>query len=85
MDAVISASSTVHALDLKETTMTRRLTILATVTALAVSAGAASACASITPPTHHTAPVLENTITAKSTGIIMRDGGVCDPIRHMGC
>jgi hypothetical protein len=20
-----------------------------------------------------------------SQGIIMRDGGVCDPIRHMGC
>jgi hypothetical protein len=20
-----------------------------------------------------------------TTGIIMRDGGVCDPIRHMGC
>ena len=22
---------------------------------------------------------------APSQGIIMRDGGVCDPIRHMGC
>jgi hypothetical protein len=22
---------------------------------------------------------------ATSQGIIMRDGGVCDPIRHMGC
>jgi len=22
---------------------------------------------------------------ATSNGIIMRDGGVCDPIRHMGC
>jgi hypothetical protein len=22
---------------------------------------------------------------ANSQGIIMRDGGVCDPIRHMGC
>jgi len=85
MDGAISASSTVHALDLKEATMTCRLTILASVTALAVSAGAASAGASIAPPTHRTAPVLENTTTAKSNGIIMRDGGPCDPIRHMGC
>ena len=23
--------------------------------------------------------------TSPETGIIMRDGGVCDPIRHMGC
>ena len=22
---------------------------------------------------------------ASTQGIIMRDGGVCDPIRHMGC
>jgi hypothetical protein len=25
------------------------------------------------------------TNTTTSQGIIMRDGGVCDPIRHMGC
>jgi hypothetical protein len=24
-------------------------------------------------------------VAAPTTGIIMRDGGVCDPIRHMGC
>ncbi|HET8754842.1 MAG TPA: hypothetical protein VFM58_02470 [Solirubrobacteraceae bacterium] len=24
-------------------------------------------------------------ISAGTQGIIMRDGGVCDPIRHMGC
>jgi hypothetical protein len=85
MDAAISASSQVHALDLKETTMTRRLTLLAAVTALAVPAGAGAAGASITRPTQRPAPVLENTTTAKTNGIIMRDGGVCDPIRHMGC
>jgi len=66
--------------------MTRRLTILTAVAALAVSAGAASSGAAITAPTHSTTvPVLVNTTAAKSTGIIMRDGGVCDPIRHMGC
>jgi hypothetical protein len=25
------------------------------------------------------------TVAVPTTGIIMRDGGVCDPIRHMGC
>ena len=65
--------------------MTRRLTILATVAALAVSAGAASAGASTTPQVHRTAPVLHAPTTATTNGIIMRDGGVCDPIRHMGC
>ena len=25
------------------------------------------------------------TTGATSQGIIMRDGGICDPIRHMGC
>ena len=25
------------------------------------------------------------TAGATSQGIIMRDGGICDPIRHMGC
>jgi hypothetical protein len=24
-------------------------------------------------------------ISAGTQGIIMRDGGICDPIRHMGC
>jgi hypothetical protein len=74
--------------------MNHRLTILAAVTALALSAGAASAGASTTTPTHHSAGQTMTTLdseglqlatTTKSNGIIMRDGGVCDPIRHMGC
>jgi len=82
----------VHALDAKEMTMTRRLTILTAVAALAVSAGAASAGASTTPTTQHLTINLENTMvssyatTAKSNGFIMKDGSApCDPIRHMGC
>jgi hypothetical protein len=46
--------------------MSRALTILATVVALAVSAAVTA-------------------IQPAAAGIIMRDGGVCDPIRHMGC
>jgi hypothetical protein len=75
--------------------MTRRLTILFAVTAFAVAAGASSAGAAT-----YVAPNLENTLVssysaktpspsqttaANSNGIIMRDGGPCDPIRHMGC
>ncbi len=28
---------------------------------------------------------LPTTTTTTTQGIIMRDGGICDPIRHMGC
>jgi hypothetical protein len=75
--------------------MTRRLTILAATTALAVSAGASSAGAStyLTWNLENTmvssylakSPPAGQTTGARSNGIIMRDGGVCDPIRHMGC
>ena len=75
--------------------MTRRLTILFAVTALAVSAGASSVGAST-----YVSPNLENTLVSgssaktpsagqttapKSNGFIMSDGRICDPIRHMGC
>jgi hypothetical protein len=72
--------------------MTRRLAILFAVTALAVSAGAASASASSTSPAQHLTINLENTMvsscatTAKSNGLIIKDGNApCDPIHHMGC
>ena len=56
--------------------MSRALVILAAVAALAVSASSASAqvnAAGVVAPSH------------AAPQIIMRDGGVCDPIRHMGC
>ena len=72
--------------------MTRTLTILAAVAVLAVSADAASAGTSHKPTLPTKASyTLQNTMIsgyAASTttqGIIMRDGGICDPIRHMGC
>ena len=56
--------------------MFRVLTILATVVALAVTAGPAAALSGSSGATNgNLAP----------SGIIMRDGGICDPIRHMGC
>jgi hypothetical protein len=56
--------------------MSRALALLAAVAALAVSASSASAQVNGV-----------NAIAASQTApsIIMRDGGVCDPIRHMGC
>jgi hypothetical protein len=59
---------------------TRRLLIIA------VAAGAAAASA----PAVQAATVAEPSLRpagadVQAQGIIMRDGGVCDPIRHMGC
>jgi hypothetical protein len=61
--------------------MFRVLTILAAIVALAVSAAPASA------------GLLSSPLGAKGarsggdvvSGIIMKDGNICDPIRHMGC
>ncbi len=77
--------------------MTRTLTIFAAVAALAVSAGTASAGAasagtSSKPSTQTLSYTLNNTMVSgysvkaqPTNAIIMRDGGICDPIRHMGC
>jgi hypothetical protein len=80
--------------------MTRTLTTFAAAAVLAVSAGVASAATTEKPATQSLAYTLNNTMisgysikapakqtvtSAKSNGIIMRDGGICDPIRHMGC
>ena len=70
--------------------MFRALTILAAVVALAVSASpVASAHASKTTAAQRGVVVLiganDYGFAQRGSGIIMRDGGVCDPIRHMGC
>jgi hypothetical protein len=57
---------------------TARVLLAAIIAAAALSAAPAMA-ATPTP-----APQL-STHTAAAQGIIMRDGGICDPIRHMGC
>ena len=72
--------------------MTRTLTILAAVAALAVSAGTASAGTATTSQAESLTYTLNNTMVSgysgnahPMNGIIMRDGGIRDPIRHMGC
>jgi hypothetical protein len=51
-----------------------------------VAAGAAASAPAVQAATVTAGPSLNpiNT-TVQTQGIIMRDGGVCDPIRHMGC
>ena len=65
----------------------RRLRALAVPCAAVVAALALSGSASAAPVAQ--APSLGSLTTAAppatTQGIIMRDGGVCDPIRHMGC
>ena len=60
--------------------MIRLLTIAFSLAALAVSAAPASA-GLLSSPLGTSAPAT----TFQESGIIMRDGGICDPIRHMGC
>jgi hypothetical protein len=48
-------------------------------------AAAVPASAAGTNPAHPNDALPTATTTATPQGIIMRDGGICDPIRHMGC
>lgn len=59
------------------------LGVVAGLLAAAVSASAASPAG--TNPGQPNEALSLATTTATSQGIIMRDGGICDPIRHMGC
>ena len=54
--------------------------VVAGLLAAAVPAGAAS-----TSPGQANNALSAATASASQQGIIMRDGGICDPIRHMGC
>ncbi len=58
------------------------LLALPIVATIAVSGPASAATTLPQAGAHHTVLVGP---AATSQGIIMRDGGVCDPIRHMGC
>ena len=53
----------------------------ALIAALALSGPAAASPAPSAPSIQGSAPAAGSV----AQGIIMRDGGICDPIRHMGC
>ncbi|MDA0183811.1 hypothetical protein OJ997_26130 [Solirubrobacter phytolaccae] len=64
------------------TALRRTLALFAIPTLAVVTVVApASAATTSTPRVVTAAPAP----SATTQGIIMRDGGVCDPIRHMGC
>jgi len=74
--------STMFSSSLKRSAAT--LGVVAGLVAAVAPAGAAvPAGTSASLPGH--APTTTTTTTTTTQGIIMRDGGVCDPIRHMGC
>ena len=62
----------------------RRVLLMAPVVAVAAALISAQGATAAT----HAVAQPSQTITAPApvtTGIIMKDGNVCDPIRHMGC
>ena len=65
----------------------RRRMLLAFPAALVVAAAIAPSTFAATPVS--STPVQSGAVFAApaptTQGIIMRDGGICDPIRHMGC
>jgi hypothetical protein len=63
---------------------TRRLAASAALIVTALT-GAAPALATPIPTTVPGPSPTVSPAGAPTQGIIMRDGGVCDPIRHMGC
>jgi hypothetical protein len=70
-------------------TSLRSRALLAVAAAAVVGAMAGSPMASATPLPSSAGSAQPGPIVsapaAPTQGIIMRDGGVCDPIRHMGC
>ena len=52
---------------------------------IAVAALSPTAAIAATPSLSPISTVPTTAPINTSQGIIMRDGGVCDPIRHMGC
>ncbi|MDA0160848.1 hypothetical protein OM076_11280 [Solirubrobacter ginsenosidimutans] len=71
---------------LRSTNAAKRRVGLPAVVALAALAVSAPAMATPIPTTAGPAPTTTVGLPGATTqGIIMRDGGVCDPIRHMGC
>jgi hypothetical protein len=67
-------------------TSLRSRAVLAVAAAAVVGAMTGSPMASATPlPSSAEPGPVVSAPAAPTQGIIMRDGGVCDPIRHMGC
>ena len=67
-------------------TVVHRSRLAAPAAALFAALAIAGPAAATTATTTVGVPVSGPTTAGPTTqGIIMRDGGICDPIRHMGC
>ena len=66
-------------------TASARALLAAPAAALLTALAFAGPAAAATPAPGSASPYLPAAPIATSQGIIMRDGGICDPIRHMGC
>lgn len=62
-------------------TLRRTLAPLVLAIAVVVPGAQAAAAVELSRPALTAAPV----VAPQTQGIIMRDGGICDPIRHIGC
>jgi len=66
-------------------TLRRRAAATTAAAVLAAAALAGPAAASSAPVSSAPSPVLGSASDPTAQGIIMSDGRICDPIRHMGC
>ncbi len=66
-------------------TRTRRRLFLAVPAAVVAAASFGSPSFAATPAPTTVAPTPIHAAPATTQGIIMKDGNICDPIRHMGC
>ena len=66
-------------------TLRRRAAATFAATALAAISFAGSASAAVAPGGNAPPPYAPTASSNTTQGIIMKDGNICDPIRHMGC
>jgi hypothetical protein len=66
-------------------TLKRSAATLGVVAGLLAAAVPATAAGIAPSNAGQTTIALPTSTTTTTQGIIMRDGGICDPIRHMGC
>ena len=66
-------------------TLRRRTAATIAATALAAMSIAGSASAAVGAGSNAPSPYVPTASSPTTQSIIMRDGGICDPIRHMGC
>ena len=66
-------------------TLKRSAATLGVVAGLLAAAVPATAAGIAAGNAGQTTIAIPTSTTTTTQGIIMRDGGICDPIRHMGC